>query len=35
MDKFTDSPRISCGVYSIDVKEKDRIGAGTVVIEGA
>lgn len=22
MDKFTDSPRISCGVRSIDVKEK-------------
>jgi hypothetical protein len=35
MDKFTDSPRISCGEYSIDVKEKGRIATEPVVIEGA
>ena len=27
MDKFTDSPRISCGVRSIDVSRKGVIGA--------
>jgi hypothetical protein len=34
MDKFTDSPRISCGVDNIDVRENYRMTAEALEIKG-